>query len=190
MPSSRSATHQAGHGSDRNAASTAKTGTSSALDPRAWRAPVPSTISLGADQRGSDAQFVDGPERVGYAVREPRRHLDERQIRCFSAPTETLSCSAIRQRTAISCDRGRPLEHPVSMAIISALQMRRHHIEHAVITRRTTPCFECIESDGIVGNFSVRQQQPRSWAYNTIRCPGEAKRFARPRCSGSRVCLS
>ena len=48
MPSSRSATHRAGHGSNRNAASTAKTGTSSVLDPRAWRAPVPSTISLGA----------------------------------------------------------------------------------------------------------------------------------------------
>jgi PhoU domain len=48
MPSSRSATHRAGHGSNRSAASTAKTGTSSVLEPRSWRAPVTSTISLGA----------------------------------------------------------------------------------------------------------------------------------------------
>ena len=26
--------------------------------------------------------------------------------------------------------------------------------------RRTTPCFVCIESDGIVGNFSARQHLP------------------------------
>jgi hypothetical protein len=48
MPSSRSATHRAGHGSNRSAASTAKTGTSSVLEPKSWRAPVTSTISLGA----------------------------------------------------------------------------------------------------------------------------------------------
>jgi hypothetical protein len=47
MPSSRSATHRAGHGTNRSAASTAKTGASSVLEPRSWRAPVTSTISLG-----------------------------------------------------------------------------------------------------------------------------------------------
>ena len=35
MPSSTSATHRAGHGSNRSAASTAKTGTSSVLKPSA-----------------------------------------------------------------------------------------------------------------------------------------------------------
>jgi hypothetical protein len=43
------------------------------------------------------------------------------------------------------------------MATISA-QVRHHHVEHAVITPTNTRCFVCIESDGIVGNFSARQQ--------------------------------
>ena len=99
MPSSRSATHRAGHGSNRSAASTAKTGTSSVLAPRSWRAPDFDDLAGRRDQRRSGAQFVDGPERVGCAVREHRRHLDERQmLGCFSAATETLSCSAIVER--------------------------------------------------------------------------------------------
>jgi hypothetical protein len=167
MPSSRSATHRAGHASNRSAASTAKTGTSSVLEPESWRAPVTSTISLGAgisaaaarQQRGSGAQFVDGPERVGCAEREPHRHLDERQTRCLCSDRNAVLFRAIRQRTAISCDRDRPLEHPVCQwppsprgrcgTIMSSTPSSR---------RRTTPCFLCIESDGIVGNFSARQQ--------------------------------
>jgi hypothetical protein len=43
------------------------------------------------------------------------------------------------------------------MATISALQVRHHHVEHAVITPTNHSCFVCIESDGIVGNFSARQ---------------------------------
>ena len=55
-------------------------------------------------------------------------------------------------------DRDRPREHPVCQwppfpsrggTIMSSTPSSR---------RRTTPCFVCIESDGIVGNFSARQQ--------------------------------
>ena len=89
MPSSRSATHRAGHGSNRRAASTAKTGTASVLEPRSWRAPVTSTISLAAGiSAAAAAQFVDRPERVGCAVREHRRQLDERQMLGASLPRQ------------------------------------------------------------------------------------------------------
>ena len=47
------------------------------------------------------------------------------------------------------------------MATMSALQVRHHHVEHAVITPTNHSCFVCIESDGIVGNFSARQQEPK-----------------------------
>ena len=70
MPSSTSATHRAGHGSNRSAASTAKTGTSSVWNPgRGEGAGDFDDLARRRDQRRSGAQFVDGPERVGCAVR-------------------------------------------------------------------------------------------------------------------------
>jgi len=41
--------------------------------------------------------------------------------------------------------------------------------------RRTTPCFVCIESDGIVGNFNARQQTSHA---RTLRNRRESQRFS------------
>ena len=69
------------HASNRSAASTASAGTSRVLEPRSWRAPVISTISVvRRNQRRGGAQFVDGAERVGRAVGEHRRHGDAGQV--------------------------------------------------------------------------------------------------------------
>ena len=64
MPSSRSATHQAGHGSNRNAASTAKTGTSSALE---LRSPDGRWLAYTSDEAGLNELYVrpfPGPEEI------------------------------------------------------------------------------------------------------------------------------
>ena len=89
MPSSRSATHRAGHASNPSAASTAKTGTSSVLEPKVVAGAGDLDDLAGRrDPRRSGAQFVDGPERVGCAVREHRRHLDERPMLDASLPRQ------------------------------------------------------------------------------------------------------
>ena len=85
------------------------------------------------------------------------------------------SRKAIAQRTAISCDRDRPGEDPVCQwppfprgcgTTMSSTPSSR---------RRTTPCFVCIESDGIVGNFNARQQTSHA---RTLRNRRESQRFS------------
>ena len=52
--------------------------------------------------------------------------------------------------------------------------------------RRTTPCFVCIESDGIVGNFNARQQTSHA---RTLRNRRESQRFSAGYV-GSELCLA
>ena len=135
MPSSRSATHRAGHGSNRSAASTAKTGTSSVLEPKSWRVPVPSTISLGAgisaaaarnssmDPNGSALPCVNPvgtlmSGRCGASLPRQKRCPVQRSVGGQRFPATGIA------RLNIPSVNGHHFR----------VQVRRDHVEHAVIT--------------------------------------------------------
>ena len=113
MPSSRSATHRAGHSSNRSAASTAETGTSSVLEARAWRAPVTSPISLGA---GISAA----------AARNSSMDPNGSAVPCVNTVGTLMSgrCSVLLDRNAVLfSDRlaGRPSELPLKQATLELM---------------------------------------------------------------------
>src|SRR6185295_15506337 len=82
---------------------------------------------------------------------------------------------AIAQRTAISCDRDRPGEDPVCQWPPFPRGCGTTMSSSPSSRRRTTPCFVCIESDGIVGNFNARQQTSHA---RTLRNRRESQRFS------------
>ena len=114
---------------------------------------------------GTRVEFVKGPR--GGSASGRNRYV-------YDTPITWLR-KAIAQRTAISCDRDRPGEHPVCQwppfprgcgTTMSSTPSSR---------RRTTPCFVCMESDGIVGNFNARQQTSHA---RTLRNRRESQRFS------------
>ena len=88
-----------------SAASTARRGTSSVLEPRSCLAPVISTISVAAGISAAAARSSPiGAERIGGAVREHRRCLDSRQV--FGAGL--LGLARWVQRVGEQCQRVDP----------------------------------------------------------------------------------
>jgi hypothetical protein len=66
------------------------------------------------------------------------------------------------------------------MATISALHVRHHFVEHAVITPTNHSVFVCIESDGIIGDFSAGNTTPSRTSRINLSCgAGRAPRRVR-----------
>ena len=182
--SSRTSPPQSSRNRRRSAASTASAGTSRVLEPRSWRAPVISTISVAAEMSAAAGRSSSmRAERVGGAVGEHRRRGDPGQV----LGARPLGLAGRMQRIREQCQH-------IDCRRLVGDHHRRHPAAVGVAARddravgQRAGQLDGLDDAGLVGRGGSRTAAPSAVAADTAGCT--APRASRGAAHSSQILCS